>query len=138
MAAIIIGAGVALISFFAIRLKHLFHYDDTLDVFGVHGVGGAWGAIATGLFASTAINSAGANGLFSGGGFKQVGIQAVAVVAAVAYAALVTFIIIKVLGAIMGLRVSTDEENAGLDLGQHGEAGYSGLEAEGAMMPVLE
>ncbi len=136
--AILIGIGVAFISFFAIRLKHRFHYDDTLDVFGVHGVGGIWGALATGLFASLAVNSAGANGLFYGGGFAQLGKQALAAGTAVVYAAFVTFVLVKILNAVMGLRVSADEEEAGLDLAQHGESGYSGAEAEGLLLAAVD
>jgi len=137
--AILIGAGVSFISFFAIRLKNRFHYDDTLDVFGVHGVGGTWGALATGLFCSAAVNSAvKTNGLFYGGGVAQLGRQALAAGAAIAFAALATFLIVLVLKAVMGLRVTEDEENAGLDLAQHGESGYSSLEAEGAMLAALE
>jgi Amt family ammonium transporter len=134
VAAIVIGAAVSLISFFAIKLKNVFRYDDTLDVFGVHGVGGTWGALATGLFASTAINSAGANGLFYNGGFGLLGKQAIAVGVAIVYAAGVTLLLVLVLKAVMGLRVSPDEEEAGLDLAQHGEGGYNGLEAEGALL----
>jgi Amt family ammonium transporter len=130
--AMLIGAGVSFLSFIAIKLKNLFHYDDTLDVFGVHGVGGTWGALATGLFCSAAVNSAGADGLFYGGGFTQLGKQAIAVAAAIAFAAVMTLILITVLKATMGLRVTPDEEEAGLDLAQHGEAGYSAAEAEGA------
>ena len=127
--AILIGVGVSFISFFAIKLKHKFHYDDTLDVFGVHGIGGMFGAICTGLFASKLINDAGANGLFYGGGMKLLTNQFVAIGASAGYAAIVTFVLIKILGATMGLRVKSDEEEAGLDLTQHGEAAYSNMEA---------
>jgi Amt family ammonium transporter len=136
--AIFIGISVACISFFAIRLKHLFHYDDTLDVFGVHGVGGTWGALATGLFASLAVNSQGANGLFYGGGFAQLVKQAAAAGTAIVYAAVVTFLLVTILKAVMGLRVSMDEEEAGLDLTQHGESGYSSMETEGALFATLD
>ena len=135
LAAIVIGAAVSVISFYAIQLKHRFHYDDTLDVFGVHGIGGMWGALATGLFASLAVNSAGANGLFAGGGFTLLGKQLTAVGAAAGYAAAVTFILIRVLKALMGLRVSAEAENAGLDLALHGEAGYNGPGSESGPFP---
>jgi len=135
LAAIVIGAAVSVISFYAIQLKHRFHYDDTLDVFGVHGIGGMWGALATGLFASLAVNSAGANGLFAGGGFTLLGKQLTAVGAAAGYAAAVTFILIRVLKALMGLRVSAEAENAGLDLALHGEAGYNGPGSESGLFP---
>ena len=135
MAAVAIGAAVAVISFFAIQLKHRFHYDDTLDVFGVHGIGGMWGAVATGLFASLAVNSAGANGLFAGGGFTLLGKQLLAVGVSVAYAGTVTFILVRILKAVMGLRVSEEAENAGLDLALHGEAGYNGPGSESGLFP---
>lgn len=129
MGAIAIGAGVAFISFFAIGLKRRFHYDDTLDVFGVHGVGGIWGALATGLFASVAVNSAGANGLFYGGGIALLGRQGLAVSVAVSYAALMTFLLATVLKVTVGLRVAPDAEEVGLDLTQHGETAYNSMEA---------
>ena len=99
-------------------------YDDSLDVVGVHGVGGTWGALATGLFASKAINSAGNDGLFFGNP-SLIGIQALSVVSAWVYSFVVTWIILKILDRTMGLRVSEEHEINGLDLSQHGEAGYS-------------
>jgi Amt family ammonium transporter len=125
MAAIAIGAGVSCISFFAIKLKEKFHYDDSLDVFGVHGVGGAWGALATGLFASTAVNAAGANGLFAGNA-ALVGKQLAGIGIAVGWAAVITFVLAHILKATMGLRVDSDSEDLGMDLSQHGESGYAG------------
>ncbi len=135
LAAIAIGAGVAVISFYAIQLKHRFHYDDTLDVFGVHGIGGMWGALATGLFASVAVNAAGANGLFAGGGFTLLGKQLLAVGVSVGYAGTVTFLLVLILKKVMGLRVSEEAENAGLDLALHGEAGYNGPGSESGLFP---
>jgi Amt family ammonium transporter len=135
LAAMAIGAAVSVISFFAIQLKHRFHYDDTLDVFGVHGIGGMWGAIATGLFASVTVNAAGANGLFSGGGFALLGKQLLAVGVSAGYAASVTFLLIHFLKAFMGLRVSAEAENAGLDLALHGEAAYNGPGSESGIFP---
>jgi Amt family ammonium transporter len=126
MAAIAIGVGVAFISFFAIKLKTKLGYDDALDVFGVHGIGGCWGALATGLFASKAINSAGAYGLFYGGGFALMGKQLAGVGVAIAIAVVGTLVIGGALKATMGLRISREEEDMGLDLTQHGEEGYSG------------
>ncbi|MCK5241908.1 ammonium transporter [bacterium] len=126
MAAIIIGALVSPICFAAIQLKNKLGYDDSLDAFGVHGVGGTWGALATGLFASTAINAGGANGLFYGNP-GQLWIQFIAVIATAAYSMLVTFIIIKILDKTMGLRIPEHEEVVGLDLTQHGEAGYHNM-----------
>jgi Amt family ammonium transporter len=136
MAAIVIGAGVSFISFFAIKLKGKFGYDDALDVFGVHGVGGTWGALATGLFASSAVNSvAKYNGLFTGGGATQLGKQFIGVLVAITLAAVGTFIIASVIKATMGLRVDGEQEEVGLDLTQHGESGYAGP-ATGSEAPV--
>jgi Amt family ammonium transporter len=124
-AAIVIGIVVTFICYFAIMLKTKLKYDDSLDVFGVHGVGGMWGVLAAGLFATSAINPAlSENGLFAGGGalfFKQ--LMAVVVVGAYSFA--VTFIALKLTGVITPLRVEKDDEEAGLDLSQHGEIGYT-------------
>jgi len=123
MDALLIGALVSPICFGAIQLKGKLGYDDTLDAFGVHGVGGTWGALATGLFANTAINPAGANGLFYGNP-KLLGIQLIAIAATAAFSMIGTFILIKLVDAVMGIRVPDHEEAIGLDLTQHGEAGY--------------
>lgn len=131
MAAIVLGAGVSVISFGAIRLKAKFGYDDTLDVFGVHGIGGIWGAIATAFFASKAVNSAGADGLLNGGGMDVLMTQLISVGVAVVYAVVGTLVIGGILKATIGLRVDADAEEAGLDLTQHGEEAYSTL-SEGA------
>ncbi len=132
LSSLVIGAGVSVISFYGIRLKNKFGYDDTLDVFGVHGLGGTWGAIATGIFASVLVNSAGADGLTHGGGFTLLGKQLTAVVVTLVWATVGTFIIATVLKALMGLRSKPDEEEAGLDLGHHGESAYSGAEGGGS------
>ncbi len=123
MDAIIIGLLVSPICFGAIQIKNKLGYDDSLDAFGVHGVGGTWGAIATGLFANVSINSAGANGLFYGNP-KLLGIQAVAVVATAVFSMLGTYILVFLVDKVMGMRVAEHEEQIGLDLTQHGEAGY--------------
>ncbi len=123
MAALIIGFLGGLICFSGIRLKEKFGYDDSLDTVGVHGVGGAWGAIATGLFASVMINPAGANGLFNGN-VKLLGDQFIALVVVIIYAFTITWVILKLLDKTMGLRVSPEDEIDGLDLAQHGESGY--------------
>jgi Amt family ammonium transporter len=120
----IIGLAAGALCYFAINLKSKFGYDDSLDVVGVHGVGGTWGALATGLFASKAINAAGSDGLFFGNP-SLIGIQALSVVSAWVYSFVVTLIILKVLDWTMGLRVSEEHEMTGLDLSQHGESGYS-------------
>ena len=120
MSAIIIGAIAGVGCYLAVSyLKPAMGYDDSLDVFGIHGVGGTWGAIATGLFASV-----GAKGAFFGNP-GQVLIQIEGVVATVVLAGAGTFIIIKVVDAIIGLRVTPEDEVMGLDLSQHGENGYN-------------
>ncbi|MFZ3071801.1 MAG: ammonia channel protein, partial [Thermodesulfobacteriota bacterium] len=120
VSAIIIGAIAGVGCYLAVSyLKPAFGYDDSLDVFGIHGIGGTWGAIATGLFASV-----GAKGAFFGNP-KQVLIQAEAVVATVVLAGVGTFIIVKVLDAVIGIRVTQEDEVMGLDLSQHGENGYN-------------
>ena len=122
--AIIIGAGGGILCYAACNLKARLGYDDSLDVVGVHGVGGIWGALATGLFASTLVNPGGANGLFFGNA-GQLWIQFVGVVATMVFAFVGTMVILGILNATMGLRVSDDEEQMGLDLSQHEERGYS-------------
>ena len=123
MSALVIGFLGGMICFAGIRLKEKFGYDDSLDTVGVHGVGGAWGAIATGLFASVMINPAGANGLFNGS-IRLLGAQLVALVVVIIYAFTVTWLILKLLDKTIGLRVSPEDEIDGLDLAQHGESGY--------------
>src|SRR5213078_2064074 len=108
----------------ACNLKSKFGYDDSLDVVGVHGVGGTWGALATGLFASKAINEGGDNGLFFGNP-GQLWTQIVAVLATYALAVVATWVILKVVDAVVGLRVSEEDEVAGLDLSQHSETAYA-------------
>ena len=124
MPALIIGAVAGALCYFAVSIKFRLGYDDSLDVVGVHGAGGTWGALATGLFASVAVNPAGADGLFSGN-LGQFGIQAVSVVATILYSLTVSFILLKIVDATMGLRASEEEEVMGLDLSQHGERAYS-------------
>jgi ammonium transporter, Amt family len=123
-AAIVIGLGAGTICYLGIQLTKRLRVDDALDVFGVHGVGGAWGAIATGLFASSAVNSAAANGLVNGNP-AQLGIQLLAVGAVVAYAAVMTFVILKVINLFVALRVPEQDEVLGLDASQHREAAYT-------------
>ncbi len=124
MSSIIIGAVGGVICYMAINLKSKLGYDDSLDVVGVHGVGGTWGAIATGLFASKAINAAGNDGLFFGNPSLLIN-QLISVGAAWVYSFVITLIILKVLDATMGLRVDEESERAGLDQAQHGESGYA-------------
>jgi Amt family ammonium transporter len=122
-ASIVIGLGAGTICYAAIQVTKRLRVDDALDVFGVHGVGGAWGAIATGIFATATVNEVAGNGLLYGEP-EQLGIQLVAVVAVVAYAAVVTFGILKVIDLFVGLRVPEEDEVLGLDATQHREAAY--------------
>jgi len=125
MNAIFIGIIVSLLCYVAIaKVKSYFKYDDSLDVFGVHGVGGIWGTIATGLFAEKAVNDAGANGLFFGGA-QQLLIQCMLVVVTVVFAAAMTWIIFKLVDAVIGVRVEKTKEIVGLDLTQHSESAYT-------------
>ena len=123
MSALIIGAVGGVVCSIACSLKPKFGYDDPLDVVGVHGVGGTWGALATGLFASKAVNPAGNDGFFYGNP-GQLWIQFETVVATIIFAMVVTAIILAILKATMGLRVADDEERMGLDLTQHNERAY--------------
>ena len=120
---IIIGLGAGVLCYLAMQLRPRLKVDDALDVWAVHGIGGTWGAIATGLFATVAINSAGANGLFFGNP-QQLLTQLVAVGATWLYAAVATFAIIKVIDLTIGMRVREHEESLGLDASQHGEIAY--------------
>ncbi len=122
--AVLIGLVAGALCYFAVLAKSRLGYDDALDVVGVHGVGGLWGALATGLFATTAVNSAGKDGLFFGNP-QLLGIQAMDALTTIGYSVVVTFIILKVVDLVIGLRVSEEEEEQGLDLTQHSEIGYS-------------
>ena len=124
VSSIIIGGLAGVICYSAVLLKARFGYDDSLDVVGIHGFGGTWGALATGLFASAAINPDGANGLFFGNP-GQLWIQFVSVIASMAFSFFMTLIILKVVDLIIGLRVSEEEEIRGLDISLHNETGYS-------------
>ena len=124
VSAVLIGGVAGILCFYAVVLKSRFGYDDSLDVVGVHGVGGTWGALATGLFASAAVNPNGKDGLLLGG-TELFGPQVVSILATWVYAGVLTVIILKVLDITMGLRVPTEDEQMGLDLSQHNEAGYT-------------
>jgi len=123
ISAIWIGIGGGVLCSIACSLKPKLGYDDSLDVVGVHGVGGTWGALATGLFASKAINAAGNDGLFFGNP-GQLWIQFVSVVVTLILAFVGTYILLSIVKAIMGLRIADDEERMGLDLSQHNERAY--------------
>ncbi len=118
-AAIIIGAAAGLLCYSAVHLKDIFHYDDSLDVVGVHMIGGAIGVLLTGVFASLAVNAAG-----EAGGWTQLGRQAVLALAGIAYPFIMTWIILWVTDHVIGLQVSPGDEAAGLDLTEHAETGY--------------
>jgi Amt family ammonium transporter len=122
-ASILIGLGAGAFCYGAVQLKSLFNVDDALDVWACHGVGGVWGALATGLFATKAVNEAGGDGLFYGNPGQLV-VQAIAVVAVAAFAMAMTFVILKLIDATIGLRVGEAEERLGLDASQHGELAY--------------
>jgi Amt family ammonium transporter len=122
--ALIIGGVAGVICYLAVLSKDRLGYDDSLDVVGIHGVGGAWGTIATGLFASTLINETGKNGLFFGNP-ALLKPQVLGVLATAVYSFVVTVIILYIVKAIMGLRVTEDEEEVGVDTSAHGEVGYN-------------
>jgi Amt family ammonium transporter len=124
MASIAIGAVGGVLCFAACNVKTRLGYDDSLDVVGVHGIGGTWGALATGLFATKTINEAGGDGLFYGNP-AQLGVQAVGVLATWAFAFLGTVVLLKVVDALVGLRVTEEDEFLGLDLSQHSETAYA-------------
>lgn len=125
LSSIVIGLVGGMICYLAISvMKSKLGYDDALDAFGCHGIGGTWGALATGIFATKAINPAGANGLFYGNP-AQLGIQAMSVLITVAFAVIGTFIILKAIGLVTKLRVGDEQETTGLDLALHGETAYS-------------
>ncbi|UKJ78696.1 ammonium transporter [Priestia megaterium] len=123
-ASIVIGFIGGAVCFWGIfSLKKKIGYDDALDAFGLHGIGGTWGGIATGLFATTSVNDAGANGLFYGDP-SLLWKQLVAIVATYLFVGMATFIIVKVVGLIVSLRATQEEETLGLDITLHGERAY--------------
>lgn len=137
LASVFIGLVAGVGCAYAVGLKHKAGYDDALDVVGVHGVGGVIGALLIGLVAQVSVNSAGANGLLAGGGWALLGKQAVAVVTAVGFSFGGSWVLLKIVDAIMGLRVSAREEHAGLDHALHREKGYVFGEPEsGRAVPV--
>jgi Amt family ammonium transporter len=128
LSAIAIGALGGIFSYLAVAvLKLKAGYDDSLDVFGVHGIGGMWGTLATGLFAQKAINEAGANGLFFGNA-KLFLVQGLYLIVCIAYAAAMTWTLFLLVDALFGMRVTKDDEMVGLDLAQHHESAYTVLE----------
>ena len=117
--AIIVGLIAGVLCYRAVLLKVKLGYDDSLDVFGIHGVGGIWGALATGIFVTV-----GGTGVLAGN-WNQLGVQAIGVLATAAYAFVGTYIIVIILDKIVGFRVEDEDEVIGLDQTQHGEIGYS-------------
>lgn len=138
MASLLIGLIGGIVCYFSVSvLKGKLGYDDSLDAFGCHGIGGIWGALATGLLATTSINSAGADGLFYGNS-AQLGIQAVSIGATIALSVTATVIILKVVGAFTKLRATPEEEEFGLDLAMHGEEAYPDVLGRGlTLQPAL-
>ena len=124
LASIPIGLIGAISCYVAVAiLKNKFGYDDSLDAFGIHGVGGTWGAIATGLWATTMVNPDGADGLFYGGGLLTP--QCISLVVAIVFAVVGTFIIFKVISTVMDMRVTISAESLGIDISEHGEGAYN-------------
>ncbi|WP_434510397.1 ammonium transporter [Desulfitobacterium sp. AusDCA] len=137
LASLFIGLVGGALCYFAVSvLKGKLGYDDALDAFGCHGVGGMWGALATGIFATKTINPAGADGLFYGNA-AQLGIQAVGVVVTIVLAAVATFIILKVVGVFTKLRATAEEEEVGLDLSMHGEEAYPDFLGNGFVPSIV-
>ena len=124
LTAMVIGAVAAFLSYYAMRFRDRLKMDESLDVWACHGMASSWGMIATGLFATVAVNSNGANGLFFGNP-AQIGIQAFAVAVTIVYCFGVTYVLAKLLSWSIGLRVTTMEEEVGLDISSHGERSYS-------------
>ena len=125
MASLAIGAVAGFACAGAVRLKFRYRYDDSLDVLGVHGVGGTVGMLLLGLFAARSFNHGGANGLFSGGGFHLLGEQALATAVAIAFCFVMTYVVALGVDRAVGLRVTPEQELEGLDLTQHAETAYS-------------
>jgi Amt family ammonium transporter len=123
MSAIALGAIAAVPSYFGLIFRAKTQLDDSLDVVAAHGVGGTVGALLTGVFAQKALNSAGNDGLLFGNP-GQLGVQAMAVVAAMVYSGAVSFILLKIIGAVVPLRATAADESVGLDLSGHGEEAY--------------
>lgn len=128
MSAILIGLMAGLLCYLAVAvIKGKLGYDDSLDAFGVHGVGGIFGTFAVGLFAQVAVNENGADGLLFGG-VQQFAVQGLLVIVAIVFAAAMTFILYKLVDAIIGMRVEEKHEIVGLDLTQQSESAYTVIE----------
>jgi len=124
MSALVIGLAAGAVCYLSLNMKGRLGYDDSLDAFGVHGIGGIIGTFATGLFAQAIINPAGSNGLFFGD-HKMLISQSIAILVTAVYSFVMTVIILKIIDKFIGLRIDEDSELHGLDISQHGESGYS-------------
>jgi Amt family ammonium transporter len=125
LAALFIGLAAGVVCAVAVRAKFRFGYDDSLDVLGVHGVGGLLGMVALGLLATKSVNAAGGEGLMIGGGLHLFSVEVLAAVVTAIFAFSATYVIAKVLDLTVGLRVSQEAEYTGLDLSEHAESAYS-------------
>ena len=125
MASLAIGVLAGVVCAMAVRVKFRLRYDDSLDVLGVHGIGGLIGMVLLGLFATRSVNRSGANGLLTGGGFHLLGVEVLAAVVTMAFSFTVTWLIAKAIDRTIGLRVSPEDESRGLDLSQHAESAYA-------------
>ncbi|UWG97649.1 ammonium transporter [Dehalobacter sp. DCM] len=129
LAAILIGLISSGLCYLAVAfLKEKLGYDDALDAFGIHGIGGTWGTIAVGIFGTAVLNPHGADGLFYSGSFSQIGIQSLAVLVTYAYCGVMTLLILKVIRLITPLAATSEEQESGLDITQHGESAYPEIE----------
>ena len=126
LAGIPIGIGAAVVCYYFILLRMKMGVDESLDVWAVHGMGGTWGALATGIFASVAVNSAGADGLIMGNAL-QLARQLAGIAAVGTFAFAATWVLGKIVDVTIGLRVGVAEEVVGLDISQHGERAYGGV-----------
>ena len=124
MSALCIGLAAGAVCYAALNMKNRFRYDDSLDAFGVHGIGGILGTLATGLLAQKILNPGGADGLLFGSG-KMLLSQIIAVSVTAIYSFVITVVILKVIDWTIGLRVDEEAEVEGLDISQHGESGYT-------------
>ena len=137
MASVFIGLIGGLVCYTAVAvMKHRLGYDDSLDAFGIHGIGGTWGSIATGIFATTAVNPAGANGLIYGETHLFIA-QVISTVVAYALAICGSYVLYKIVDHFISMRVDEAEEIAGLDLVEHGERGYSNGTLVGSVLGNL-
>jgi Amt family ammonium transporter len=123
-AAVVIGLIAGILCSLAVGLKYKFNYDDSLDVVGVHLVGGLWGTLSIGFFGTTAATSWGANGLFYGGGTELLAKQALGAFSVLAFSFVVTYIIGMLLEKTIGFRITRDEEIEGVDVAAHAESAY--------------